>query len=178
MWAYKFIRYHPQTLMGIKVYDGSRTHNQWHHKPPLCQLSYAHSCRSRIWTDISFLMREVCYQVHVILQSGYRDLNSGPLAPKASALAKLSHTPKWNGFVLLLPSASTFIEGISRDLAPVYYPPYGHSSSFCGTLLQGLSTTYVSHLPFLILYKYYNKIFIKNQLNNFAIFLLVATPTY
>ena len=91
---------------------------------------------------------------------------------------KLRHTPKWNGFVLLLPSASTFIEGISRDLAPVYYPPYGHSSSFCGTLLQGLSTTYVSHLPFLILYKYYNKIFIKNQLNNFAIFLLVATPTY
>ena len=71
-----------------------------------------------------------------------------------------------------------FIEGISRDLAPVYYPPYGYSSSFCGTLLQGLSTTYVSHLPFLILYKYYNKIFIKNQLNNFAIFLLVATPTY
>ena len=112
------------------------------------------------------------------IKSGYRDLNSGPLAPKASALAKLSHTPKWNGFVLLLPSASTFIEGISRDLAPVYYPPYGHSSSFCGTLLQGLSTTCVSHLPFLILYKYYNKIFIKNQLNNFAIFLLVATPTY
>ena len=119
--------------------------------------------RSRIWTDISFLMREVCYQIHTILQSGYRDLNSGPLEPKSSALAKLSYTPKWNSFVLLLPSASTFIEGISRNLAPVYYPPYGHSSSFCGTLLQGLSTTYVSHLPFLILYKYYNKFFIKNQ---------------
>ena len=89
----------------------------------------------------------------------------------------LKHTKSWvswqstslfiisrNGFVLFLPSASTFIEGISRDLAPVYYPPYGHSSSFCRTLLQGLSTTCVSHLPFLILYKYYNKIFIKNQL--------------
>ena len=38
-------------------------------------------------------MREVCYQVHAILQSGYRDSNSGLLAPKASALAKLSHTP-------------------------------------------------------------------------------------
>ena len=164
MWAYKFIHCRPQTR--IKVTDGVRTRIIRNHNPAHYQVCHSHSCRSRIWTDISFLMREVCYQVHAILQSGYRDLNSGPLAPKASALAKLSHTPKWNGFVLLLPSASTFIEGISRDLAPVYYPPYGHSSSFCGTLLQGLSTTCVSHLPFLILYKYkyYNKIFIKNQL--------------
>ena len=70
------------------------------HKPPLYQLSYAHSCRSRIWTDISFLMREVCYQVHAILQSGYRDSNPGPLAPKASALTKLSHTPKYKTLII------------------------------------------------------------------------------
>ena len=122
------------------------------------------------WLWASYLNRFTHPQVGV---AGFEPTTSWT---QITPSTKLTYTPKWNGFVLLLPSASTFIEGISRDLAPVYYPPYGHSSSFCGTLLQGLSTTYVSHLPFLILYKYYNKIFIKNQLNNFAIFLLVATP--
>ena len=46
---------------------------------------------------------------------------------------------------------------------------YGYSSSFCGTLLQSLSTTYVSHLPFHILYKYYIKNFYKNQLFYFSL---------
>ena len=43
----------------------------------------------------SHIQNKLLYEpIFIFSKSGYRDLNSGPLAPKASALAKLSHTPK------------------------------------------------------------------------------------
>ena len=42
----------------------------------------------------------LCEPIFIFSKSGYRDLNSGPLAPKASALAKLSHTPKYKTLVI------------------------------------------------------------------------------
>lgn len=122
------------------MYDGSRTHNQWHHTPPLYQLSYAHSCRSRIWTDISFLMREVCYQVHAILQSGYRDSNSGPLGPKPSALTKLSHTPKYKTLIITNLQSVVLLRQINCCLGVFKYwqlesnqwpPPYQSDALTC-----------------------------------------------
>ena len=121
-------------------------------------------------------MREVCYQVHAILQSGYRDLNSGPLAPKASALAKLSHTPKNDFERIFLQrfnltqqhlSQSTLSKSVFILLNPLSLIILRKPRIVLLSLIYILPSLLrfqafvkmISHL----LHIYYNKFFIKNQ---------------
>ena len=87
-------------------------------------------------------MREVCYQVHAILQSGYRDLNSGPPGPKPGALAKLSHTPKYKTLIITDLQSVVLLRqincclGVFKILATGIEPVTPTLSEWCSNLLS------------------------------------------
>ena len=87
-------------------------------------------------------MREVCYQVHAILQSGYRDSNSGPLGPKPSALTKLSHTPKYKTLIITDLQSVVLLRqincclGVFKILATGIEPVTPTLSEWCSNLLS------------------------------------------